>query len=204
MNDPPNKTQGLNALANGFYGGLCLVREYMNGPAGDMLKGLMKPNDQEQAVYALYLRALSWTISLAKLNTAKDFQAISACTRALLETAVDIVLLCNDPDGEFPQRMLDWGDACKFKMSRQVVDWHKAKGRPLPTELVPAQDFFDRHVILYRSNKPRIDGPGPSQTDGQTGRSIMTVSKRISWRVRRLRRSWERRLRSFISSTSGD
>jgi hypothetical protein len=71
-------------LANGFYSGLSSVDEYMRERAKPMLEGVLSPSCREQCIKASFLRAVGWMASLKKLNNPQDFQAIAACTRALL------------------------------------------------------------------------------------------------------------------------
>jgi hypothetical protein len=136
-------------LANGFYSGVCTVGKYMRDSAKPMLEGVLNPSSQEQGIQALFLRSLCWMTTLEKLNNPQDFQAIAACTRALLEATVDVTLLCHDGrQGQAGQKMLDWVCSAKFKICEQVINFYAKQGRAVPDEHQPMVEFYDRQKSL--------------------------------------------------------
>jgi hypothetical protein len=89
------------------------------------------------------MRAYVWMQTLARLNDPLDFQAVSAGNRALLEIAVDLVLLHHDKTNESGWRMHWWGVSEKLKASEQILDFYKTKNLNLPDRYEAQKQFYD-------------------------------------------------------------
>jgi hypothetical protein len=157
-------------LAQGFYEGVCVVHSYMRESARPMLRAVLKPSAREQCVEALFLRSLGWIATLEVLTGTLYFQAIAACTRAMLEATVDIVLLCNDPQNEAPQKMVDWTLSAKFKLSEQVINFYSKQGSPIPEEHHLMLMFHDQHELLMPGLRAKYGWSG--HPDRWTGRNL--------------------------------
>jgi hypothetical protein len=134
-------------LAQAFHIGVCGLGKYMRESAHPMLRGVFSPSVQEQCVHALFLRSLGWVTTLEVLKGPPHFQAIATSARALLEAAVDVVLLCKGPNGA-PQEMLDWTISAKLKLCKEVINFYKAQGQALPDEHKPMLDFYTQQTPL--------------------------------------------------------
>lgn len=75
-------------------------------------------SEADQVIFRQLLRIDAWLRTLAKLNSPADFQAVSTGCRALLETAVDIVLLSKNKS-DFV-KLLAWEQSAKLKHAQAV------------------------------------------------------------------------------------
>src|SRR5205085_7561403 len=111
------------ALAAGFQHGIFLVTNYLKERVNPLQDGLINPQNREDSLRALFLRALAWMLSLEKLNNATDFQSVFAATRAMLEITVDVVLLHHDKTTESAWRIRCWGESAKLKHAEALVSY---------------------------------------------------------------------------------
>lgn len=70
----------------------------------------------DAAIMGIYYRMLCWMQSLSLLNTENHFQAGAACSRALFELLVDMVILKEDGSNEQVEKYYAFGylEICKF------------------------------------------------------------------------------------------
>jgi hypothetical protein len=135
-------------IAAGFHQGANAVKGYMQNSAEPMLRLLLSPTNTERCLGVLFDRSLCWMLSLERLNNAQDFQAVAACVRSLLESTVDVILLCHDQSGESAERMVDWATSSKFKHCELAMKFYSDQGKCLPDEHQPMKAFFDQHLTI--------------------------------------------------------
>lgn len=75
-------------------------------------------SEADQVILRQFLRIDAWLRTLAKLNSPADFQAVSSGCRALLEVAVDIVLLSKNRS-DFV-KLVAWEESAKLKHAQAV------------------------------------------------------------------------------------
>lgn len=98
----------------------------------------------------LWLRALAWMQSLEALNHTKHYQAISTGNRALLEIAVDLILLHHDKTNRSGWKMLWYAESEKLKSAYLAMKYFNEKGIAIPDVYKPLEEF-------YLSNNIQID-----------------------------------------------
>lgn len=141
------------AFAAAHYRGAEIVAHYMK-ERFSLIEGALtssRVGHRESCLKGLWMRACAWMNTLARLNDPLDFQAVSVGNRALLEIAVDLVLLHNDKTNGPGWKMHWWGLSEKLKASEQIIRFYKDKGLPVPDQY-EAQEIFlrDESAIVTR------------------------------------------------------
>jgi hypothetical protein len=141
-----------NAFADGFYGGIQIVADYMKSRSELLNCVLDRPATgyRDACLKGLFMRARAWMYSLEKLNQVRHIQAISVANRALLEITVDMLLLHHDKTNESGNRMYWWGQSERMRAAEMLVDYYTELGLPVPDEYKPLE-------TAYRSDKATVD-----------------------------------------------
>jgi hypothetical protein len=89
------------ALSTGLYQGCRLVSEFIHSDVRPRVAKAIKakegqPSDPTITILGQIVRISEWLKSFAKLDSPEDYQAVSAGTRAILESAIDVALLTYD------------------------------------------------------------------------------------------------------------
>jgi hypothetical protein len=156
MQDEPEIEES-KAFATGWYRGAEIVSRYMKDRY-PLIEGAITNSQvghRESCLKGLWTRAYAWMNTLARLNDPLDFQAISVGNRALLEIAVDLVLLHNDKTNGSGWKMHWWAMSEKLKASEQIIKFYEDSGLPLPGQY-EVQEIFLRDesagVTMMRSS----------------------------------------------------
>src|SRR2546423_14730729 len=112
------------AGAEGFYRGAVLVADFMQEVHKNLLSTLIDPSWREENTMGMFLRALAWMRTLKKLNEAVTFQAMVACNRALLEIAIDMILLHHDKTDASWWKMHSWEQSAKLKVAVEMMKYY--------------------------------------------------------------------------------
>ena len=99
--------------------------------------------DDEAAILGAFLRIDAWMQTMTKCNGPADYQAVAAGARALLESTVDLVLLCADRTNAEVVR--DWEESAKLKHAACLVAYYTKLGMPLPDQDAAILSFFTNH-----------------------------------------------------------
>jgi hypothetical protein len=99
-------------------------------------------------LYGQMLRAYFWLRTIAKLNEPGDFQAVAAGSRALFETAIDMVLLHANPDES--AKVLAWEESARFKNAAAIEVYYR-------TLAVPPAPEHEGLVCFAKADKVRIN-----------------------------------------------
>ncbi|MBN2574923.1 MAG: hypothetical protein JXP73_10200 [Deltaproteobacteria bacterium] len=95
-------------------------------------------DDVSGMFYGQLLRAYAWIHTITKLDEPFDFQAVAAGARALLETAIDMVLLRANPSDV--ARVVAWEESERFKHAQAIERYYQALSAP-PVGHEPAVQF---------------------------------------------------------------
>lgn len=150
MDDPTDLSE--KAFATGWFRGAKIVADYMHRRYQWINDAINKAETpvRDACIKGLWMRAYAWMQTLARLNDPLDFQAVAIGDRALLELAVDLVLLYNDKTNESGWRMHWWGLSEKLKASELILNYYQSKNLPLPDQYEVQKQFYDneRTTIL--------------------------------------------------------
>jgi hypothetical protein len=119
------------------------VAKYMREMVRPRLDGVLSPTEREILATGIFLRSLSWMETLARLDRVQDFQAVSTGTRFLLEACVDLVLISHDNGGQLSIKMSDWASSAKFAMSKELVQFYRARNESVPEQHEPLKFFYE-------------------------------------------------------------
>lgn len=108
-----------------------------------VLEACVPGGEPVATIRGLFRRVLGWLHSLGRLDDWRDFQAHSAGSRAIFETAVDLALLLAPTTGgrAAVDRMLAWERSAKLKLARKYA----AAPPPAPS-LTSARDASRRFL----------------------------------------------------------
>jgi hypothetical protein len=107
-----------------FFTCIKSINELDNLEIKNVVHGILGPKPREVCVTLNYDRAtLNIELVLTILQT-KQFQAIAMIARMMLETAIELKLIANDPNAV--AKVLLFGEVEKLKSARKVVDFVKA------------------------------------------------------------------------------
>lgn len=106
------------------------------------------PGTAGEVILAQLIRIDYWLRSLGKMDERTDYQPVSAGCRAILECAIDVVLLRAKPDDY--QKILDWEDSAKLKHAEALAR-HCAK------DPGARRDAYDRPIEWAKDSKARIN-----------------------------------------------
>jgi hypothetical protein len=81
------------------------------------------------AMVGQVIRVQEWLGSLAKLDDARDYQAVLCGERSLFEATLDIVLLASDPTAA--ERMIEWEESAKLKQAKLAMEYVARMGGPV-------------------------------------------------------------------------
>lgn len=140
------------AFATGLFQGAQIVSFYMKDRC-PLIRGVIIKSEtghRETCLKGLWMRAYAWMQTLEKLNSPLDFQAVSVANRALLEIAVDLVLLHHDKTNESGWRMFWWSLSEKLKASEQIVNFYTEQGLAVP-------DTYEAQETFYRDEKSIVE-----------------------------------------------
>ncbi len=155
------------AFASMRHSEVLLIANFMN----DRVKSLFNHErsgetaHRDTAIYGLYMRALSWMLSLKNLDKGYDFQPIVGGVRSLLEAAVDLVLLQNDKSNSSGWKIMWWGESAKLKAAECVQTYYKCVAKkPVPDEYEPLLDYIkDRSSSINDMRATLFNGKHPER-----------------------------------------
>ena len=78
-----------------FYGMIKSLNEFDSTKIRSVVQGQLNLSENEKCVFALYLRVAGNISSVIKLSDVKDFQAVIALSRMILELALDVKLIAD-------------------------------------------------------------------------------------------------------------
>jgi hypothetical protein len=143
----PRKSEAF-AVASGLFQGVVVISQFVRSWVRTWIAEHRLSTEASAVVFGQFLRVDSWLRTLAKLDEPADFQGVGAAARSLLETTIDIVLLCATPANH--EQLLAWEESAKLRYAEQLAR-HVAKGGSSPPP-----DY--QHVIAFASNdKKRIE-----------------------------------------------
>jgi hypothetical protein len=125
----------------GHLRGVSIVANYMKDSDNNVLDVLIRPTCRETYMHGLFLRAAFWMLTLEKLNTPRDVQAIQSCTRSLLEITTDMILLHNDKTKTSIRMMLYWDRSQKLHAGETMVEYYKKRNLPIPDVIEDVAEF---------------------------------------------------------------
>src|SRR5205809_1108702 len=126
--EPPGIAES-EKFANANYSSIQIVVRFM-ADRSKAIEGVFPIKDKthrDEAIRGLWFRAFAWMRSIEQLNGAGHFQAISAGLRALLEIAVDLILLHHDKTNGLGWKIQQWGTSERMKAAEQLVRFYHAK-----------------------------------------------------------------------------
>jgi hypothetical protein len=166
------------AGAAGFYRGLEVVAGYMESVSGLVAGVMPRPatTHRDQSLSGLWYRAWGWIQSLKQLNSTKHVQAHLAGNRALLEIAIDMILLHRDPTNKSGWMYVQWGQSEKLKAAEQTINFYAGRGVPLPGTYEDTEKFYKNHVAviadvrraLWPDRKDPTKGTHPARWTGRS------------------------------------
>ncbi len=155
-----------NSFADGFYSGVQIVSDYMKQQSA-LLSTVMERTTtihRDNCLKGLFLRACAWIESLERLKSVKDFQAISAGNRALLEITVDILLLHHNKTNTDGWKMYWWSKSEKIRSAKIIIDYFKGLNIPIPDEYKPVEKAYDDEESMVNQIRANL---WPSRTPGR-------------------------------------
>lgn len=155
----PSIDQG-SMYADAFYSGVQIVTEYMKCRSVT-IQAVQPKNDtrhRDEALQGLWQRSLAWMLTLERLNHAKYFQAIVAGNRALLEIAVDIILLHKDKSNLSGWKLHSWAESEKLKAASHILRFLDEAGEVIPDEYRPLKDFVQRQKTIIEKRRQDLWG----------------------------------------------
>src|SRR5258705_8907065 len=97
-----------NDLAERHYRWLARVANYVQRVHREQIETQLRPSSSETCLRGLFLRATLWLLTMKKLNKASDLQALAGGTRAMVEIAVDMLLIHADKEIESSLQQMHW------------------------------------------------------------------------------------------------
>lgn len=137
------------SICSGMLEDVRVVAAYMRQQIRPRIDSLIHPSPRELLVQAIFFRALCWMETLDRLDRVQDFQAVATCTRSMLESAVDGILIDHDVSEQLGDKMRDWAVSAKFKVSEDLVEFYKKKHQRVPE----GQESLERY---YKEKKESI------------------------------------------------
>lgn len=165
-----NLKQSLD-FAEGNYSGLQLVSVYMK-PYNEAFQGVFsKPETEvkDRILKQLWTRAYAWVLTLERLNHARFYQAIHTGNRALLELAVDVLLLVDDKSGEVGEKMLAFAESEKLKAAQNLVDYYVDQGLTVPSTYLEQQRYLALNKVRIQALRDRYWLSPKAQAQGKSG-----------------------------------
>jgi hypothetical protein len=161
------------ALGNSHFQEVLVVRDFMRDKVRPVLLRTMTPDNDTDTVWGLFLRAIGWFASLAKLGDPQHLQAALAGTRALLEICTDLTLLHYDRQNLTTAMIVAWERSTKLQAAERTKRCFA--GRKVPKLYEDKVLFVDREGAAIRAERARV-WPGrkkpQSHPDRWTGRSL--------------------------------
>lgn len=119
-----------------------------------------------QVCSTLLLRVRAWLGTLSKLDSPADFQAVHAASRAIFETAIDMVLILHQEKQDIT-KLLAWERSAKLRAAERMVESTPDADALKFIECKSDKVQAERDLIWpTRSGKPR------SHPDRWTGRDL--------------------------------
>jgi hypothetical protein len=119
-----------DALASGLYAQCRAAAEFLNTWVKKQIWPFIQSATEEtlverEVIIGQLRRADEWLVTLSKLDSPFDYQAVAAGCRALLEIAIDIVLLTESPAQA--AKVAAWERSAKLKSAMCVKDFHERR-----------------------------------------------------------------------------
>ena len=110
--------------------------------------------DRAYCLKTLWIRAALWMRTVAKLDHPVHIQAMSIANRAMVEFAVDMLLIAVDKTNESGRRLRIWSESERIKHFENVVAHYKRKDQPVPAQFTQSEaaHLVERDAI----NKERV------------------------------------------------
>jgi hypothetical protein len=159
------------ALCVGMLADVGVTTKHMREVIRPRLDAILNPTQRELCVCNIFLRALCWMETLARLDRVQDFQAVAACTRFELEAAVDLVILRSDRNGKLTTKMEAWVTSTKFKAAENATNFYRARGETIPAVHQPLTSFYDNNRDFVKNL--RIEHWGGRHPDRWTGSTLL-------------------------------
>lgn len=140
-----------------MFQGVSAVAQHIKHRA-ELLDGIMESSgtvDRETHLRILFVRVRAWMKSLCKLDEASDIQAVAACTRALMEIAVDMLLLHADKSNDSGERMRWWNLSAELQMAIAFLQSHKERHTQDTSVFEPQGEFIERNAEFVSDLRKR-------------------------------------------------
>ena len=147
MNDEKHPSISPFHAAQSLFQECTIVSRFIIETVRPSLPNPDKHNDMQTTVYGLLLRVDCWLRTLQKCCDPSDYQAVGAAARALLEIAVDLVLINKEPANA--NKMAHWEDSAKLKQATALTECYSQKGK--------SHEDIDYLVDFIKQNKERIE-----------------------------------------------
>lgn len=161
------KLEEVEAFASARHAEAVLIADFMQSRVNPLFGHRREggTHHRDAAIYGLYMRALSWMLSLRKLDEGYDFQPVVSGVRSLLEVVVDLVLLHHDKSNSSGWKVMWWGESAKLKAAEGVERYYKDVARkPVPDEYEPQLDYIrDRSVPIKDMRVTLFNGIHPER-----------------------------------------
>jgi hypothetical protein len=142
-----------------MHDGAVLVRNHIEKyrPILQKPKEPTETVDRDLHLTSLYIRMSAWIMSVARLNSAGDLQAIACSCRSLLECAVDMTLLADDMTNKSGEKMRWWDLSARYQMAIAFVQLQNEIGeRKKPPDVTVAQEFIGRNREFVESLRTNL------------------------------------------------
>jgi len=173
--------------ATGFFQRVQIVAIYMDQRVRPLQAGLLANRLRDTVLRGQFLRALAWILSLNRLNDVRDFQALEAATRSLLEIAIDMLLVTHDRTEIAAERLHAWGESAKLKQAEAIVNYYRRRGVPVPRAQGEVEQFVRVHRERIhalrrshwpqRSSTPDTSAQAPRHPDRWTGQDLLSDAR---------------------------
>jgi hypothetical protein len=169
------RTTAETAIAHGnsHFQEVLVVRDFMRDKVRPVLLRTVTQDNDTDTVFGLFLRAIGWFATFAKLGHPQHLQAALAGTRALLEICIDLTLLNYDRQNLTTAMIVAWERSTRLQAAERTKRCFA--GRKVPELYEPKVLFVDREGPAIRAERARV-WPGRKKPerhpDRWTGRSL--------------------------------
>lgn len=148
------------------------VREFLSRSVRPVLDREVNALPYRRICRELFLRVQAWLQSVAKLNDPADFQAASAASRSIYETAVTMVLIHHE-ERQSVRKLMTWEESCKLKYAERRNSTKPEEHTRTFIKRNSARILADREATWGRNRHGK-----PNCPDRWTGRNLEADAKK--------------------------
>ena len=140
----------LRDRTNAFFAGTEQIAAFVDEVMIPLLRGLMQPNDKEQAIICTYYRMCLVMRAIKALNNVQHFQTVASTVRSLFELWLDIRMLAADSKGDLVRGYHAFPEIERYRVAEQLTSYANQHPGAIKLDLTPQITFLQNSAVTSR------------------------------------------------------